>query len=257
MVDFHSKSRYDLGDMIRLIAFLRSENGCPWDKVQTHESIRRNFIEEVYEAVEAIDAGDTEHMKEELGDVLMQVIFHTDIERCRGKFDIDDVADASCKKLVERHPNLFGGEPGQDWEEIKRRQNGYKTVAESMEHVARSLPALWRSEKILKKAANAGFRWDGIEGSLMKVDEEARELREAVRDGTNIAEELGDLLLAAVGVAWTEGIDPESALNAAADKFMARFKTLEQACLERGLDMGSMTQAELESLWQECKRLEK
>ena len=168
MLDFLCKESYDLRDFVALITFLRSPDGCPWDQVQTHESIRRNFLEETYEACEAIDAGDTAHLKEELGDVLMQVLFHTDIERAAGHFDIDDVADAACKKLVYRHPHVFRrDEPdAPDWDTIKQRERAQTTTAEAMDSVARSLPALWRCEKIQAKAAKTGFEWPDTDAAL-------------------------------------------------------------------------------------------
>ena len=165
MLDFLCKESYDLRDFVALITFLRSPDGCPWDQVQTHESIRRNFLEETYEVCEAIDAGDTAHLKEELGDVLMQVLFHTDIEREAGHFDIDDVADAACKKLVYRHPHVFrlrrAGTCRRVWEheQLSRRERAQTTTAEAMDSVARSLPALWRCDKIQAKAARTGFEW--------------------------------------------------------------------------------------------------
>ena len=202
MLDFLCKESYDLRDFVALITFLRSPDGCPWDQVQTHESIRRNFLEETYEVCEAIDAGDTAHLKEELGDVLMQVLFHTDIEREAGHFDIDDVADAACKKLVYRHPHVFRrDEPdAPDWDTIKQRERAQTTTAEAMDSVARSLPALWRCEKIQAKAARTGFEWPDADAALDKVAEETQELREAVASGDAdaVTEELGDLLLQVV-----------------------------------------------------------
>ena len=185
MLDFLCKESYDLRDFVALITFLRSPDGCPWDQVQTHESIRRNFLEETYEVCEAIDAGDTAHLKEELGDVLMQVLFHTDIEREAGHFDIDDVADAACKKLIYRHPHVFRrDEPDvPDWDTIKQRERAQTTTAEAMDSVARSLPALWRCEKIQAKAARTGFEWPDADAALDKVAEETQELREAVASG--------------------------------------------------------------------------
>ena len=196
MLDFLCKESYDLRDFVALITFLRSPDGCPWDQVQTHESIRRNFLEETYEVCEAIDAGDTAHLKEELGDVLMQVLFHTDIEREAGHFDIDDVADAACKKLIYRHPHVFRrDEPdAPDWDTIKQRERAQTTTAEAMDSVARSLPALWRCEKIQAKAAKTGFEWPDTDAALDKVEEETRELREAVAscNADAVAEELGE-----------------------------------------------------------------
>lgn len=160
MLNFVCQDAYTLDDFVRLISFLRSENGCPWDRVQTHESIRRNFLEEAYEACEAIDEHDLVHMREELGDVLMQVLFHADIEREAGHFTIQDVADAACKKLVSRHPHVFGERVEKDsdavlsdWEAIKRQERAQTTTAEAMQTVSRYLPALWRCEKVQSKAA--------------------------------------------------------------------------------------------------------
>jgi len=253
MVDFCKKEQYGLEDMIALIHFLRSENGCPWDKVQTHRSIRRNLIEEAYEAAEAIDGEDLDHLKEELGDVLMQVLFHADIERDAGHFDLDDVADASCKKLVERHPFLFDTGTGESWEEIKSRQNGFSSVAENMDHVARTLPALWRGEKVLKKASAAGFDWRDSAGALEKVREETGELAAAMAEDGDVEEELGDLLLAAVHVALMRGVDPEQALTRATDKFIRRFAAVEQAAAQQGVDLKALSEEDLLALWRDAK----
>ena len=152
MIDFTSKPRYDLRDLIRLVHALRAPGGCPWDRAQTHLSIRRNFLEETYEACEALDRDDADMIREELGDVLLQVLFHADIEADRGRMTIDDIADAECKKLVFRHPFLFGGEAA-SWDALKQQEKGQKTTSETLDGVARSLPAMWRAEKIQKKAA--------------------------------------------------------------------------------------------------------
>lgn len=230
-------------------------NGCPWDQVQTHESIRRNFLEETYEACEAIDAGDLVHMREELGDVLMQVLFHTDIEREAGHFDIDDVADAACKKLVYRHPHVFRrDEPdAPDWDTMKQRERAQTTTAEAMDSVARSLPALWRCDKIQAKAAKTGFEWPDVHAALDKVDEETRELRAAVASGDTeaIGDELGDLLFAAVKVARFAGIDPEQAAHAACEKFIRRFSAMETAAANDGT---ALEQCTLEQMLTLCSR---
>ena len=156
MIDFTSKDRYDFADLQRLVEVLRAPGGCPWDGAQTHLSIRRNFLEEAYEACEGFDLDDPAHMREELGDVLLQVLFHTDIEREAGRFTLDDVCDAECRKLIFRHPALFGGE-AKSWDEVKQQEKGQTTVTETLDGVARSLPATWRSEKLQKKAAKCGF----------------------------------------------------------------------------------------------------
>ena len=258
VLDFLCKESYDLRDFVALITFLRSPDGCPWDQVQTHESIRRNFLEETYEACEAIDAGDTAHLKEELGDVLMQVLFHTDIERAAGHFDIDDVADAACKKLVYRHPHVFRrDEPdAPDWDTIKQRERAQTTTAEAMDSVARSLPALWRCEKIQAKAAKTGFEWPDADAALDKVEEETRELRVAVASSNAdaVAEELGDLLFAAVKVARFAGVDPEQAAHAACEKFIRRFAAMEAAAADSGVPLEQRTLAQMQPLWQQAKQ---
>lgn len=258
VLDFLCKESYDLRDFVALVSYLRSPNGCPWDQVQTHESIRRNFLEETYEACEAIDAGDLVHMREELGDVLMQVLFHTDIEREAGHFDIDDVADAACKKLVYRHPHVFRrDEPdAPDWDTMKQRERAQTTTAEAMDSVARSLPALWRCDKIQAKAAKTGFEWPDVHAALDKVDEETRELRAAVASGDTeaIGDELGDLLFAAVEVARFAGIDPEQAAHAACEKFIRRFSAMETAAANDGTALEQCTLVQMLSLWQQAKQ---
>lgn len=258
VLDFLCKESYDLRDFVALVSYLRSPNGCPWDQVQTHESIRRNFLEETYEACEAIDAGDLVHMREELGDVLMQVLFHTDIEREAGHFDIDDVADAACKKLVYRHPHVFRrDEPdAPDWDTMKQRERAQTTTAEAMDSVARSLPALWRCDKIQAKAAKTGFEWSDVHAALDKVDEETRELRAAVASGDTeaIGDELGDLLFAAVKVARFAGIDPEQAAHAACEKFIRRFSAMETAAANDGTALEQCTLEQMLTLWQQAKQ---
>ena len=258
VLDFLCKESYDLRDFVALVSYLRSPNGCPWDQAQTHESIRRNFLEETYEACEAIDAGDLVHMREELGDVLMQVLFHTDIEREAGHFDIDDVADAACKKLVYRHPHVFQrDEPdAPDWDTMKQRERAQTTTAEAMDSVARSLPALWRCDKIQAKAAKTGFEWPDVHAALDKVDEETRELCAAVASGDTeaIGDELGDLLFAAVKVARFAGIDPEQAAHAACEKFIRRFSAMETAAANDGTALEQCTLAQMLTLWQQAKQ---
>lgn len=258
VLDFLCKESYDLRDFVALVSYLRSPNGCPWDQVQTHESIRRNFLEETYEACEAIDAGDLVHMREELGDVLMQVLFHTDIEREAGHFDIDDVADAACKKLVYRHPHVFRrDEPdAPDWDTMKQRERAQTTTAEAMDSVARSLPALWRCDKIQAKAAKTDFEWPDVHAALDKVDEETRELRAAVASGDTeaIGDELGDLLFAAVKVARFAGIDPEQAAHAACEKFIRRFSAMETAAANDGTALEQCTLEQMLTLWQQAKQ---
>ena len=202
MVNFERKETYSLQDLIEILRILRAPGGCPWDRAQTHLSDRRNFLEEAYEAAEAFDRDDPALMCEELGDMLMQVLFNIHIEEDAGRFTTDDVTDHICKKLIFRHPHVFGTAAADtseevlvNWEALKRQEKGQQTTADAMDAVARSLPALWRADKLQSKAAKAGFEFADVSGALDKLDEETRELREAAERGTNFSEELGDVLL--------------------------------------------------------------
>ena len=261
MVDFKEKERYGFADLLEIMDILRGDGGCPWDREQTHHSIRRNFIEEVYEACEAIDNDDSVLLCEELGDVLMQVVFHADMAEEEGAFTMDDVCDGVCKKLILRHPHVFGQAQVSDsaqvleaWEEIKKKEKGQKSYAQEMDRVAKSLPALIYAEKIQKKARKAGFDWPDASGALDKVREETDELSAALASGKGVEEEVGDLLFAAVNAARFAGVDPEEALAKAARKFASRF-----ACVERmaGDKMPEMTLSQLDKLWDEVKRRER
>lgn len=262
MTDFEQKERYGFDDLLRIMKILRAPDGCMWDREQDHHTIRRNFIEETYEAVEAIDNEDSELLKEELGDVLLQVVFHAEIESEKGVFDIGDVADGVCKKLIYRHPHIFGdtevsstGEILKNWDDLKQTEKHQQTAADTLDSVARSLPALIRADKVLTKAAKAGFDWDnGVEGALGKVHEELRELEEAIRDHTNPEEELGDLLVASAGVARFLGCDPEQCAAQSCEKFISRFRRMEKQA--QGRPLGEMTLNELIGLWQSAKRQE-
>lgn len=258
MVDFQYKDSYDVNDLVEIVRILRSPGGCPWDAEQTHESIRRDFLEEVYEAVEAIDEGSAEHLKEELGDVLLQVVFHTQMEKEKGVFDMGDVADGICKKLIYRHPHIFSTtEVGSteeilnNWDELKKKEKSQKTVTDGLDSVARSLPGLIRADKIQKKAAKAGFDWDDVSGAIAKVREELDEV-EAARNGQgDPADEIGDLLFAAVNVARLLKVEPEQAMERACDKFIRRFARVEELAGADGLQDKSLD--ELEALWQRAK----
>lgn len=253
MINFTSKARYGMEDLVSLVALLRAPGGCPWDGAQTHLSVRRNFLEEAYEACEGFDRDDPKLMCEELGDVLLQVLFHTDIEREAGRFTLDDVCDGVCRKLIFRHPFLFGGDQSANWEELKRREKGQSSVTETLDGVARSLPALWRSEKLQKKAAKCGFVWESLAESLDKLDEEVSELREACRIGAGAEEELGDVLFAAVSAAVQLGADPEETLHAACEKFIRRFGAMEHAAQDAGRELSQLTREELLTLWRAQK----
>lgn len=261
MINFQSKEKYDINDYRRIIALLRGEGGCPWDAAQTHESIRRNMLEEAYEAVAAIDSGDKENLCEELGDMQMQVLFHARMEEETGGFDFDDVCDAACRKLLFRHPHVFGDVTVSDaeqalasWDNMKRQEKDQKTVSKAMSDVAETLPALWRAEKIQKKAAKIGFDWMDWHGAREKVAEELAELDEAIGSGEGIAEELGDLLAACVNLARFLKVDPEQALHGSCDRFVARFDRMEQLANESGTPLESLDLAAQDALWEQAKR---
>lgn len=261
MIDFIRKESYGLKDLENIVAILRSPGGCPWDAEQTHVSARRDLLEESYEVAEAIDEGSAEHLKEELGDLLLQVFMHAEMEREQGGFTVDDVADGICKKLIYRHPHVFGQVEVRDsaevlvnWEALKRTEKGQDTYTDTLAAVAKSLPALWRAEKVQKKARKAGFDWERTDQALEKLDEEVAELREAIAQGTNVEEELGDLLFAAVNVSRFVGVDSEMALHAASEKFIARFAKVEALARKQGQDMKDMSPEQLDQLWEQAKR---
>ena len=267
MVDWPTKAFYDCKDLEKLVRILRHPGGCPWDQEQTHQSIRRNFLEEAYEAVEAIDSGDTDALKEELGDVLLQVCFHASIEEDAGRFTLDDVADGVCKKLIYRHPHVFGdvavsstGEVLSNWEELKKKEKHQATQADAVDAVARTLPALWRAEKMNKKAAKAGFYWRDIGSAMEKLSDELGNLEVAALEGDvfpetagNPVEALGDLLFAAVWVAWHLKADPEEALHAACDRFARLFRNVEEGAAELGVKLDELSDGEQLTLWNAAK----
>ena len=259
MVNWSMKNSYNCQDLMEIVRVLRHPGGCPWDQEQTHQSIRRNFLEETYEVAEAIDREDLDGLKEELGDVLLHVFFHTSIEEDAGRFTLDDVADGVCKKLIYRHPHVFGDvtvdstdQVLSNWEELKKKEKHQDTQADAVDAVARTLPALWRAEKMKKKAAKAGFDWRDVSGALDKLFEEAEELKAAVlNEEGDPVEELGDVLFAAVCVGRFLEADPEVALHAACDKFSARFRRLEALTAERGLKLDELSGQEQIALWRE------
>lgn len=261
-MDFQQKPKYGFEDLLQIMKMLRAPGGCPWDREQTHKSIRQNFIEETYEVIEAIDTEDKELLKEELGDVLLQVVFHSEMESEVGSFDINDVCDGICKKLIVRHPHIFADvkadttdEVLSNWDKIKMQTKSQKTQSDAMDSVSKSLPSLMRSEKLQKKAAKVGFDWPDVSGALQKVEEETQELKKAIEDGDKkgMEEELGDLLFSVVNVSRFLTVDSEEALYHACDKFTNRFRMVEKLAKERGIAMESAPLSLLDSLWDEVK----
>lgn len=257
MINSECRSHYDFDDLQQILRILRSENGCPWDRAQTHESNRRNFLEEAYEAAEAFDRDDPAMMCEELGDVLMQVLFNVHMEEDAGRFTFADVCDRICRKLIFRHPHVFGSadaataeEVLQNWEELKKQEKGLSSAADELDHVAKSLPALWRAEKIQKKAAKAGFEFQDIDAAYAKLREETEELGEALHGKGDAAEELGDVLFAAVKVGRFLSLDSEETLHAACEKFSGRFRVMEGLADK---PLSGLSLEELSCLWDEAK----
>lgn len=262
---FLFKSSYEFYDLVDIIHRLRAPGGCPWDAEQTHQSIKKNLIEETYEVIEAINKLNSSMLCEELGDLLMQVVFHTQMETEAGSFNIDNVADGVCKKLIERHPHVFGQtnvnsvqEVLMNWDAIKRKSKGHMKTSQAMMSVPIELPALMRSEKIQKKAADCGFDWPDITGAVQKLEEEVDELKSAILedDAVHIAEELGDLLFSAVNVSRFAGLDAEEILTAATDKFIKRFAIVEDTAAIEKVDIKTATIEKLNLLW-DIAKLEK
>ena len=251
--------RFDFSDFVQIMKRLRADDGCEWDKAQTHDSIRINLLEEAYELLEAIDAKDADMMKEECGDVLMQAIFHTEIAEKEGDFDYADMLTTLCRKLIDRHTHIFGSNHANTpdealafWNEAKKKEKKYTSYADAMNKVPKNLPSLLYAEKLQKRAKKSGFDWASVDGALEKVLEELEELKTA--DENHRHEEAGDLLFAVVNVLRFYKVDPEMALHDASIKFYNRFKEVERLANERGIDMPNTPLEELDKLWEESKK---
>ncbi|MFZ5817506.1 MAG: nucleoside triphosphate pyrophosphohydrolase [Bacillota bacterium] len=244
--------------LVEVMARLRAPGGCPWDREQTHQTLRKYMLEEAYEAVEAIDSGDPQLLCEELGDVLLQVVFHAQIAREAGTFDLHDIVEGITAKLVRRHPHVFGdvvAETADDvtrnWEAIKRAEKGGEAPESVLGKVSGALPALSRAHEVQKRAAKVGFDWEDIEGPVAKVREELAEVlaaSPAEREG-----EIGDLLFAVVNLARMLKVDPEIALSRTTAKFVRRFRHIERRTAEMGRKLEEMSLAEMDELWNEAK----
>lgn len=260
--EFEKLERFGLKELEHVMKMLRAPDGCPWDKEQTHASIKMDLIEESYEVIDAIDKQDDDAFVEELGDVLMQVVFHAEIagEQCR--FNMRDITTGIVSKLIYRHPHVFsdtvvsGSEDVlKNWDELKQKEKKQATVTDTLKAVPESFPALMRARKIQKRAAKVGFDWKNAEDAFPKIFEETDELRSAMSEKTNIYEELGDLLFSVVNVARLLKLDPEQALRDASDKFVRRFEKMEKLALSQGLELNRMTLEEMDLLWNEAKKL--
>ncbi len=243
--------------LVDIIARLRAPDGCPWDRKQTHSSLRTNLLEECYEALAALDEGDAAKLREELGDLMLQIVLHTQIASEAGEFEMDDVIESINAKLVHRHPHIFGSatvenaeEVAHNWEVLKREERGEDTSL--LESVPKQLPALGYSQEIQHRVAQAGFDWENIDGVIDKLAEEVGELKES--SGEEKAEEFGDLLFTLVNIARRMGIDSESALREANRKFYRRFSRMEDLCRQRGVTFADLSFDEQNALWEEAKK---
>jgi tetrapyrrole methylase family protein/MazG family protein len=250
-------------ELLTMMARLRGEGGCPWDREQTRETLRPFLVEETYEVLDALEAGDPTHIREELGDLLFQVVFHAEIARERGEFSMADLLEAVITKMTRRHPHVFGDRPVSSaaealaqWEAIKGAE---KHGSSALAGVPRALPALHRAQRVQHKAARVGFDWSDAAGALEKVREELGEVAEALHqgDGAALRDELGDLLFSVVNVARLSSVDPEGALQAAVDRFSRRFASMEEAARDEGRELTGLSLVELEELWTRAKSLER
>lgn len=260
---FEQKLTYGYEDLLIVLRRLRAPDGCPWDREQTHESLKKDLREECYELMDAIDEGSDDHIVEECGDLLMNVLFHPIIGEEQGRYDDRDVTTDIVRKLIYRHPHVFGAvhvdsseEVLKNWDALKQKEKGQATVADTLKSVPRSFPALLRCEKVQKKARKVGFDYDTAADAFYKIGEETEELRRAMDAGENVEKEMGDLLFAAVNVCRLLGFDTEETMHRATDKFIRRF-----ACMEKNIDavgkkLADMTLDEMDSFWELAKTTE-
>lgn len=255
------KEKYGFYDFADIMRRLRAPDGCPWDRVQTHESLRGAMAEEAFEAIEAINNGDTENLKEELGDVLMQVILHSLIEEEKGKFSVDDVTDGISRKMISRHSHIFGNDKAETaedvsslWEKNKKKEKGFETYGEMMKAVPKSFPALLRASKIQKRAKDAGMDFSDAKSALIKAKEEIDELLvEMDKENGNVEEEFGDILFSMVNISRFLGINPEFSLTNASEKFINRFVYIEKYAQNSERKVKDLSQEELDMLWERAK----
>ena len=246
-------------ELVSVVERLRSPGGCPWDREQTHASLKRNLIEECYEALEAIDSNEPERLSEELGDVLVQVVFHSQMARESGHFSIDDVVSGITGKLVQRHPHVFGDATADDarevelnWDMLKKREHEGRST---LDGIPKDLPALACAQLTQDRVVREGFDWEDVSGVLDKVVEEVEELRNAANDEERVRE-TGDLLFTLVNLARWLGVHAEDSLRQANLRFQGRYSTMDHLAQKRGLDFRSLPLAEKEMLWQEAKGME-
>ncbi len=255
--------QYSLQSLIDILAKLRSPQGCPWDREQTHHSLIKHLIEETYEVIEAIEEQNPQALTEELGDVLLQIVFHAQIGSENKQFTMDDVIAVVSEKMIRRHPHVFANTKADsiaevltNWEAIKEKEKSQRENKSILEGVPRQLPALMRAEKIQAKATKVGFEWDDVSGAISKIEEEIREFKSALerRNQADMIEELGDILFSIVNTARYLNIDSEQALNATTNKFINRFQQMERMAQSSEKTLSEMSLAEMEQLWQKAKK---
>lgn len=256
------KDRYEFQDLLEIMQVLRREDGCPWDREQTHESLKKYLIEETYEVLEAIDLNDKAKVADELGDLLLQIVFHAQIGAEEKTFDINDVITAICRKMILRHTHVFGEDKAetaedvlQNWEAIKKKEKGIESQTQVLKDVPANLPALMRSYKVQQKAAQVGFDWDDIKDVFDKVDEEINELRDVYtsKNMERITDEMGDVFFALVNLSRFLKVQPELALTGTINKFINRFEYIEREAAKEGKKLEEMTLAEMDVLWNKAK----
>jgi tetrapyrrole methylase family protein/MazG family protein len=260
------KQNYTISDLLAIMRLLRSEDGCPWDIEQTHASIRMNVLEEAYEVAEAIDSGDALLLKEELGDLLLQIVFHAQIADESDSYNFDDVCDEICKKLIYRHPHVFANlavegtnEVLRNWDSLKSKSKGEQKASDSLENVPKALPALMRGEKVGKKAAAAGFDFGSAAEVIARLKEEVAELEKALeiavidKNNDEIEGEFGDILFTCCNLARFLKKDSEKALTRAINKFIMRFRVVEMSAEEKGMNLCDFPQSELDDMWEAAK----
>lgn len=256
-MNFTFKDRYDVQDLLEIMRLLRSPDGCPWDREQTHRSIRGDFLEETHEAIEAIDREDLDGLQEELGDVLLQVVFHTRIEEENGGFTFDDVVDTLCQKLVMRHPHVFGnvdaadaGQALKNWDAIKRQTKKGKTQTQLLDGVPHSLPALMRTGKVLGRAKRVGFQMamTPLE-AVCALEKQVASLKQRVIEGEEVDSALGDMLFSSVVLSRLAELDPEEQLSLSTNRFIDRFSEMERLIKESGGDIASVSSQQWQELW--------
>lgn len=264
-MEFTLKDKYTIKDLLVIVEVLRAPNGCPWDREQTHQSIRKNLIEETYEVAEAIDLDDSSLLCEELGDLLLQIALHTEMEKELGNFTFDDVCNEICQKLVYRHPHVFGAkkvgstqEVLHNWEQLKNTEKGRITAKDRLDSVPQNLPALMRAEKLQKRADDFGFFYKEATFALKDLQNEVDELNQAMQENSNIENiegEIGDVLFSATNTARMLGIDAEEALTKSSNRFVSRVKKIEEISQENGDELKTLSVEERDRLWKKAKMI--